>query len=64
MLFAIVVALDLKLDQMNVRTTFLHGDIDEELYMKQPEGFIIPRMEHLVCKLNRSLYGRKQATSF
>ena len=40
----------------------VHGDIDEELYMKQPEGFVIPGKEHLVCKLNRSLYGLKQAS--
>ena len=62
MLFAIVAALDLELDQMDVHTAFLHGDIDEELSMKQPEGFVIPGKEHLVCKLNRSLYGLKQAS--
>ena len=61
-LFAIVAALDLELDQMDVHTTFLHGDIDEELYMKQLEGFVIPEKEHLVCKLSRSLYGLKQAS--
>ena len=36
-LFAIVTALDLELDQIDVHTTFLHGDVEEELYMKQPE---------------------------
>ena len=60
--FAIVAALDLQLDQMDVHTTFLHGDIDEELYMKRPEGFVIPGKEHLVCKLNRSWYRLKQAS--
>ncbi|MCO5578829.1 hypothetical protein L7F22_032676 [Adiantum nelumboides] len=43
-LFAIVVAL---LDQMDVHTAFLHGDVEEELYMKQPEGYVIPGKEHL-----------------
>ena len=62
LLFAIVVALDLELNQMDVHTTFLHGDIDEEIYMKHDEGFVIRRKEHLVCKLNRSLYGLKQAS--
>ena len=61
-LFAIVAALDLELDQMDVHTAFLHGDIDEELYLKQPEGFVISGKEHLVCKLNRSLSGLKQAS--
>ncbi|MCO5610248.1 hypothetical protein L7F22_064484 [Adiantum nelumboides] len=61
-LFAIVAVLDLELDRMDVHTAFLHGDVEEELYMKQPEGYVIPGKEHLVCKLNRSLYGLKQAS--
>ena len=64
MLFAIVAAFDVELDQMGVHTTFLHGDIDKELYMKQLEGFVIPGKEHLVCKLNRSLYGSTKLERF
>ena len=60
-LFALITALDLELFQMDVKTAFLHGDLDKELYMKQPEGYAIPGKEHLVCKLKRSLYGLKQA---
>ena len=46
---------------MDVKTAFLHGDLHEEIYMEQPEGFEILRKENLVCKLKKSLYGLKQA---
>jgi hypothetical protein len=47
--------------QMDVVTAFLNGTFTEEIYMKQPDGFISPGNEDLVCKLNRSLYGLKQS---
>ena len=46
---------------MDVKTTFLNGDLEEEIYMLQPEGCITPGQEHRVCKLNKSLHGLKQA---
>jgi len=46
--------------QMDVKTAFLNEDLDEEVYMKQPERFVIPGQEHKVCKLLKSLYGLKQ----
>ena len=46
---------------MDVKTTFLNGDLDEEIYMEQPEGFIVPSQEKKVCRLVKSLYGLKQA---
>ena len=46
---------------MDVKTKFLHGDVEEEIYMKQPEGFAVKGKKELVCKLKKSLYGLKQS---
>lgn len=61
-LLSIAGALDLELSQLDVKTAFLHGDLDEELYIEQPEGFIQPGEEDLVCLLKKPLYGLKQAS--
>ena len=46
---------------MDVKTTFLHGDLEEEIYITQPYGFKVAGKENWVCKLNKSLYGLKQS---
>ena len=51
----------LQLHQMDVTSAFLNGDLEEEVYMKQPQGVIQKGQEHLVCKLKRSIYGLKQS---
>ena len=61
LLIAIVAIFYLKIHQMDVKTTFLNGDLEEEIYMDQPEDFVKPRQESKVCKLTKSLYGLKQA---
>ena len=50
---------NLVVHQMDVKTTFLNGDLEEEIYMDQPEGCVVPRKEKKVCKLVKSLYGLK-----
>ncbi|KAH9669996.1 hypothetical protein KPL70_022027 [Citrus sinensis] len=60
-LFAIASLNNLYVHQMDVKTAFLNGDLDEEIYMEQPEGFVLPGNEKKVCKLIKSLYGLKQA---
>ena len=60
MILAIVALRNLEVHQMDVKTTFLNGDLEEKIYMEQPEGFIVLGQEKKVCKLVKSLYGLKQ----
>ena len=61
MLIAIAALHNLEIHKMDVKTAFLNGDLNEEIYMDQPEGFISLGQEKKVCRLVKSLYGLKQA---
>lgn len=58
---AIANQLDLNLHQMDVKTAFLNGDLEEEIFVKQPEGFIDKKHPNKVCRLRKRLYGLKQS---
>eukprot|EP00253_Pinus_taeda_P024914 PITA_24914 len=51
----------LKVFQMDVKSAFLNGDLNEEVYIEQPDGFILGNDPNLVCRLKKALYGLKQA---
>ena len=62
MMIALAVQRDWEIEQMDVKTTFLNGDLDETIYMTQPDGFKVESEEgELVCLLKKSLYGLKQS---
>ena len=61
LLLFVVVAFDFEVEQMDVKTKFLHRDMEEEIYMKQPEGFVVKGKKELVCMLKKSLYGLKSS---
>jgi hypothetical protein len=53
---------DLELHQMDVKTAFLNGNLQENVYMTQPEGFAVEGKEYMRCKLKKSIYGLKQVS--
>eukprot|EP00253_Pinus_taeda_P004062 PITA_04062 len=60
-ILGLVATLDLECEQLDVKTAFLHGEFEEEIYMEQREGFIEKGKEGLVCRLKKSFYGLEQA---
>src|SRR6266480_600345 len=61
-ILAIAAFYDYEIWQMDVKTAFLNGFLEEELYIMQPEGFVDPKGANKVCKLQRSIYGLVQAS--
>ena len=59
---ALVAHFDIKLHHMDVKTTFLNGDIEETIYMVQPKNFESEDSKNMVYKLTKSIYGLKQAS--
>ena len=59
LLLALVAHLDLELFQMDVKTVFLIGNLEEEIYMDQPIDFVSKGQEDKVCHLKKSMYGLK-----
>ena len=64
LVLGIVAAFDLEMMQLDVKTAFLYGQLEETIYMRQPEGFVVPGKEEQMCKLQRPIYGLKQAANF
>jgi hypothetical protein len=60
-LLSLAVSRGLLIHHMDVKTTFLNGELEEEIYMTQPDGFVVKGQENKACKLQKSLYGLKQA---
>jgi hypothetical protein len=61
-IMVLVAHYDLELHQMDVKTALINGNLQENVYMAQPEGFAVEGKEHMGCKLKKPLYGLKQAS--
>ncbi|GJZ24426.1 calcineurin B-like protein 4 [Tanacetum coccineum] len=61
MVLAIAALRNLEVHLMDVKPTFLNGDLEEEIYMNQPQGFIAPELKSKVCRLVKSLYDLRKA---
>jgi hypothetical protein len=62
LILSFVAVYDLEMRQLDIKTAFLYGELEEELYLEQPEGFVTAGQENLVCHLHKCLYGLKQAS--
>ncbi|KAI0494762.1 hypothetical protein KFK09_024905 [Dendrobium nobile] len=58
-LLGLVAVDDLELEQLDVKIAFLHGELEDVIYMVQPEGFVVEGIEDHVCRLKKFIYGLK-----
>ena len=61
-IMALIAHYDLELHQMDINTAFLNGDLEKNVYMAQPKGFVMEGKECMGCHLRKSIYGLKQAS--
>ena len=61
LILSVATTFDFEVEKMDVKTKFLHGDLEEGIYMKQPEGFTVKGKKELICRLKKFLYGLKQS---
>lgn len=61
LLLAVSAKRNLHIYHFDVKTAFLNGNLEEDIYMKQPEGYVVDKREKMVCKSLKSIYGLKQA---
>jgi hypothetical protein len=61
LLLAYACSKNVKVYQMDVKSSFLNGELEEEVYIEQPEGFQLSESTDYVCKLKKALYGLKQS---
>ena len=63
LVLAIVAVFNLEMLQLDIKTAFLYGKLEETIFMRQPEGYVIPGREEEVCYLNKPIYGLKQSSN-
>ena len=60
-ILGLTASMNLKLKQLDIKTAFLHGDLDYEIFMEQLEGFKVKGKENMICRLKKNMHGLKQA---
>ena len=61
LLLSLAATYDWEIHQIDIKSAYLNGNLEEEIYMEQPKGFEVPGQEEKVCRLRKAIYGLKQA---